>query len=164
MLNQIYIHYINTLFVLESFIISCWLLKGKKIGIGIGIGQFARKKSVSESATKNHDRCITIYIYTHSICIVKADSRFILFYFVLYICIHVAPWSSVARHFVPLYVHRCSGMTIKIGRMSVYVKIVTYTWLGDTLTWYFGVVSYTIVCYLTFLCRFHIKYNSLLPI
>ncbi len=47
MLNQIYIHYINTLFVLESFIISCWLLKGKKIGIGIG--QFARKKSVSES-------------------------------------------------------------------------------------------------------------------
>ncbi len=50
MLNQIYIHYINTLFVLESFIISCWLLKGKKnryrnrnrpvcskkIGIGIG--------------------------------------------------------------------------------------------------------------------------------
>ncbi len=59
MLNQIYIHYINTLFVLESFIISCWLLKGKKIGIGIGIGHFARKKSVSESATKNHDRCIT---------------------------------------------------------------------------------------------------------
>ncbi len=55
MLNQIYIHYITTLFVLESFI-SCWLLKGKKIGIGIGIGQFARKKSVSESATKNHDR------------------------------------------------------------------------------------------------------------
>ncbi len=59
MLNQIYIHYITTLFVLESLIISCWLLKGKKIGIGIGIGQFARKKSVSESATKNHDRCIT---------------------------------------------------------------------------------------------------------
>ncbi len=51
MLNKIYIHYITTLFVLESFIISCWLLKGekknryrnrnrpvcsKKIGIGIG--------------------------------------------------------------------------------------------------------------------------------
>ncbi len=49
MLNKIYIHYITTLFVLESFIISCWLLKGKKIGIGIGIGQFALKKSVSES-------------------------------------------------------------------------------------------------------------------
>ncbi len=62
MLNQIYIHYITTLFVLESFIISCWLLKGKKIGIGIG--QFARKKSVSESATKNHDRCITSLYYT----------------------------------------------------------------------------------------------------
>ncbi len=60
MLNKIYIHYITTLFVLESFIISCWLLKGKKKKIGIGIGQFARKKSVSESATKNHDRCITI--------------------------------------------------------------------------------------------------------
>ncbi len=59
MLNKIYIHYITTLFVLESFIISCWLLKGKKIGIGIG--QFARKKSVSESATKNHDRCITSF-------------------------------------------------------------------------------------------------------
>ncbi len=57
MLNKIYIHYITTLFVLESFIISCWLLKGKKIGIGIG--QFALKKSVSESAMKNHDRCIT---------------------------------------------------------------------------------------------------------
>ncbi len=63
MLNQIYIHYITTLFVLESLIISCWLLKGKKIGIGIGIGQFARKKSVSESATKNHDRCITTFKY-----------------------------------------------------------------------------------------------------
>ncbi len=62
MLNQIYIHYITTLFVLESFIISCWLLKGKKIGIGIGIGQFARKKSVSESATKNHDRASLIIV------------------------------------------------------------------------------------------------------
>ncbi len=59
MLNQIYIHYITTLFVLESFIISCWLLKGKKIGIGIG--QFARKKSVSESATKNHDRASLVF-------------------------------------------------------------------------------------------------------
>ncbi len=51
MLNKIYIHYITTLFVLESFIISCWLLKGKKNRyrnrnrpvcskkIGIGIGQ-----------------------------------------------------------------------------------------------------------------------------
>ncbi len=104
------------------------------------------------------------HLYIYSICIGKDDSRFILFYFALYICIHVAQWSSLARHLVPLYVHRCSGMTIKIGRMAVYVKIVTYTWLGDTLTWYFGDVSYTIVCYLTFLCRFHIKFNSLLPI
>ncbi len=54
MLTKIYIHYITTLFVLYLF-----HLKGKKIGIGIGIGQFARKKSVSESAKKNHDRCIT---------------------------------------------------------------------------------------------------------
>ncbi len=72
------------------------------------------------------------HFYIYSICIGKDDSRlvvyrFILFYFVLYICIHVAPWSSVARQLVPLYVHRCSGITIKIGCMSVYVKIVTYT-------------------------------------
>ncbi len=66
MLNQIYIHYITTLFVLESFIISCWLLKGKKIGIGIGIGQFAQKKSVSESATKNHDRASLVM--SHVLC------------------------------------------------------------------------------------------------
>ncbi len=72
------------------------------------------------------------HFYIYSICIGKDDSRlvvyrFILFYFALYICIHVAQWSSLARHLVPPYVHRCSGMTIKIGRMSVYVKIVTYT-------------------------------------
>ncbi len=58
---------------------------------------------------------VTTFIY--SICIVKADSRlvvyrFILFYFVLYICIYVAPWSW---HLVPLYVHTCSGMTIKLN-------------------------------------------------
>ncbi len=79
MLNKIYIHYITTLFVLESFIISCWLLKGKKIGIGIG--QFARKKSVSESATKNHDRCITSYkqfsqlFWTDCMCCLKARMK-----------------------------------------------------------------------------------------
>ncbi len=32
MLNKIYIYYITILFVLESFILSCWLLKGNKIG------------------------------------------------------------------------------------------------------------------------------------
>ncbi len=32
-----------------------------------------------------------------------------------YVCIHVAPWSCEARHFVPLYVHTCSGMTIKLN-------------------------------------------------
>ncbi len=41
--------------------------------------------------------------------------RFILFYFVLFICIYVAPWSCEARHLVPLYVHTCSGMTIKLN-------------------------------------------------
>ncbi len=49
--------------------------------------------------------------------------RFILFYFVLYICIYVPPWSCEARHLVPLYVHTCSGMTIKLN----------LTWLD--LTW-----------------------------
>ncbi len=61
MLNKIYIHYITTLFVLESFILSCWLLKGKKNRnrpvclqkIGIGIGQFACKESVSESESES---------------------------------------------------------------------------------------------------------------
>ncbi len=41
--------------------------------------------------------------------------RFILFYFVLYICIYVAPWFCEARHLIPLYVHTCSGMTIKLN-------------------------------------------------
>ncbi len=77
MLNQIYIHYINTLFVLESFIISCWLLKGKKIGIGIG--QFARKKSVSESSTKNHDRCITNFMWLCNV--IFLDTIFQIFFF-----------------------------------------------------------------------------------
>ncbi len=50
----------------------------------------------------------------------QADSRlvvyrFILFYFVSYVCINVAPWSCEARHLVPLYVHTCSGMTIKLN-------------------------------------------------
>ncbi len=63
--------------------------------------------------------CI-VTTFTYSICIVKADSRsvvyrFILFYFMLYICIYVAPWSCETRHLVPLYVHTCSGMTIKLN-------------------------------------------------
>ncbi len=49
--------------------------------------------------------------------------RFILFYFVLYICIYVAPWSCETRHLVPLYVHTCSGMTIKLN----------LTWLDLTI-------------------------------
>ncbi len=54
--------------------------------------------------------------------------RFILFYFVLYICIYVAPWSCEARHLVPLYVHTCSGMTIKLNlnlnlNISIYLHV-----------------------------------------
>ncbi len=51
--------------------------------------------------------------------------RFILFYFVLYICIYVAPWSCEARHLVPLYVHTCSGMTIKLNLtwLDLYIYI-----------------------------------------
>ncbi len=108
MLNQIYIHYINTLFVLESFIISCWLLKGKKIGIGIGIGQFARKKSVSESATKNHDRCITTTDDKHSYIYIYAFSRrfypkrlkaFRLYIFFISMCV---PWELNPQSFALL--------------------------------------------------------------
>ncbi len=36
-------------------------------------------------------------------------------FIVLYVCIYVAPWSCEARHFVPLYVPTCSGMTIKLN-------------------------------------------------
>ncbi len=49
--------------------------------------------------------------------------RFILFYFVLYICIYVAPWSCEARHLVPLYVHTCSGMTIKLNLTWLDLKL-----------------------------------------
>ncbi len=37
----------------------------------------------------------------------------------LYVCIHVAPWSCESRHFVPPYVHTCSGMTIKLNLTCV---------------------------------------------
>ncbi len=33
----------------------------------------------------------------------------------LFMLIYVAPWSCETRHFVPLYVHTCSGMTIKLN-------------------------------------------------
>ncbi len=36
-------------------------------------------------------------------------------FIVLYVCIYVAPWTCEARHFVPLYVPTCSGMTIKLN-------------------------------------------------
>ncbi len=44
--------------------------------------------------------------------------RFILFYFVLYICIYVAPWSCETRHLVPLYVHTSGGCwSFKEGKL-----------------------------------------------
>ncbi len=36
-------------------------------------------------------------------------------FIVLYVCIYVAPWTREARHFIPLYVPTCSGMTIKLN-------------------------------------------------
>ncbi len=33
----------------------------------------------------------------------------------LFMLIYVAPWSCETQHFVPLYVHTCSGMTIKLN-------------------------------------------------
>ncbi len=33
----------------------------------------------------------------------------------LHVCIYVAPWTREARHFIPLYVPTCSGMTIKLN-------------------------------------------------
>ncbi len=55
--------------------------------------------------------CISNH-FIYSICIVKADSRlvvyrFILFYFVLYICIYVAPWScehDISSHYMSTHV------------------------------------------------------------
>ncbi len=64
--------------------------------------------------------------------LIKSDSRlvvyrFILFYFVLYICIYVAPWSCEAWHLITLYVHTCSGMTIKLN-LNLNLKSVTYVY------------------------------------
>ncbi len=57
MLNKS-IHYITTLFVLESFILSVGCLKKKKSASETA--SLLEKKSVSLSrATKNQDRCIT---------------------------------------------------------------------------------------------------------
>ncbi len=51
-----------------TFFHSCLLLdkKKRKSEIGIGIGRFTCKKSVSESAMKNHDRAslVVFTIYT----------------------------------------------------------------------------------------------------
>ncbi len=43
----------------------------------------------------------------------------------LYVCIYVAPGTCEARHFVPLYVPTCSGMTIKLN----------LTWLDLVIHW-----------------------------
>ncbi len=54
--------------------------------------------------------------YTGQLCI-----GLYCFTSLLYVCIHVAPWSCEARCFVPLYVHTCSGMTIKLN--STYLEV-----------------------------------------
>ncbi len=61
---------------------------------------------------------VTTFIY--SICIVKSDSRSVVYRFILFYFIVVCLYSCMlyvceARHFVPLYVHTCSGMTIKLN-------------------------------------------------
>ncbi len=45
----------------------------------------------------------------------------------LYVCIYVAPWSCEARHFVPLYVPTCSGMTIKLN-LNLNLKHDVFLW------------------------------------
>ncbi len=45
-------------------------------------------------------------------------------FIVLYVCIYVAPWTREARHFVPLYVPTCSGMTIKLNLNLTLVSVV----------------------------------------
>ncbi len=58
--------------------------------------------------------CIYVFVYRFIVlyvCIYVFVYRFI----VLYVCIYVAPWSCEARHLVPLYIHTCSGMTIKLN-------------------------------------------------
>ncbi len=50
----------------------------------------------------------------------------------LYICIYVAPWSCEAQHLVPLYVHTCSGMTIKLNLTWLDLTWLDLTWLPHT--------------------------------
>ncbi len=43
----------------------------------------------------------------------------------MFMLIYVAPWSCETRHFVPLYVHKCSGMTIKLNLNLNLIKYIT---------------------------------------
>ncbi len=54
-------------------------------------------------------------------------------FIVLYVCIYVAPWSCEARHFVPLYVPTCSGMTIKLN-LNLNLNLKLRLWLGHSRT------------------------------
>ncbi len=63
----------------------------------------------------------------------------------LYVCIYVAPWSCEARHFAPLYVPTCSGMTIKLNLN-----------LNLNLTWSDGHTSH----FKIFKGSFHPKMNT----
>ncbi len=57
----------------------------------------------------------------------------------LYVCIHIAPWSCEARHFVPLYVHTCSEKTIKLNLtwldLTLILKCIYYTWAAHSNKW-----------------------------
>ncbi len=48
-----------------------------------------------------------------------------LLYVCIYVCIYVAPWTREARHFVPLYVPTCSGMTIKLNLTWMWTQFTT---------------------------------------
>ncbi len=83
--------------------------------------------------------------------------RFILFYFVLYICIYVAPWFCEARHLVPLYVHTCSGMTIKLNLnlnlmrktgVICFIIVICLLGFGLTLVPFYFAKKKIIICYL----------------
>ncbi len=58
-------------------------------------------------------------------------------FIVLYVCIYVAPGTCEARHFVPLYVHTCSGMTIKLN-VNLNLKYTTVDLLKNQNQKYFN--------------------------
>ncbi len=61
-------------------------------------------------------------------------------FIVLYVCIYVAPWSCEARHFVPLYVPTCSGMTIKLNlnlNLNLNLGVICIAVIGNLVLCYY---------------------------